>query len=961
MTFASENTLMKLLKLLLLFILALMSGNLIMAQSGIKGIVSDKITGETLIGANVVIDSISPVIGASTQLDGDYTLTIQPGTYTIKCSFVSYKTKVVTGVVVKEGEYTEVHFVLDQAEGTELFEIDVVESKINNTENAVLMDIKKASQVAVGVSGQEIAKSNFRDASEVARRLPGVTVIDNRFVMVRGLSERYNEVWVNNGTTPSVEPDVKAFSFDLIPSNALDRFLIYKTGAPELPGNFAGGAVKIFTKDMPEKNFIQLNYSASYRAQTTFNDAITLDKKQGDWIGMSARQRGIPEGFPNVNLLTLSPSELQAAGQLFSNNWKPENVSKMPLDNRFGIAGAWRKNFKKVQVGMNTGANYSNTWEYRDVKLLQANFNEATNVYDTFVYNRDDRYIHQIRAGFVSNWNLKFGNNHSFHFKNLINQTGTSTAFIRTQNNKAGGYEAQLIEQRYQERGIYVGQLGAVHRFADDKTIIDWNYTYAASHRSDPDLRRIRRNLDLNDPSDPRYGMYYLPSPGSDPNTAGRFYLDLEENIHAFALNAEQKIVLGEEADFIPTIKFGGFYEDKKRAFNMRSFGFRASSIFTFDQNIAYQPLDSLFIPEHINSTTGYQIVDATKPADSYSASNRLLAYYLGINLPVTKKFNVYTGVRVEDNIQTLNSFDRITSERINTVIDKTDLLPSINASYNFTDKALVRIAYAKTINRPEFRELAPFPFLNFDFNALYYGNDTLVNCYIHNFDARYEFYPAPGETFSLGGFYKKFENPIENIIIPTGGQNDFSYQNALSAVSYGVELDIRKSFSEKGDKMKSGFLSNLSMVMNASYIWSKVELNTTGFQENERPMQGQSPFIVNGGLFYQNDTLDLSVNLLYNVIGPRIIFVGNDLDPDVYEMPRNILDLTITKGIGKNIKLRFSVNDLLNQPILFVQDGNANGKLERDTDLHFMSYKRGSYYTLGVTFRIEGKEPKKP
>ncbi len=921
----------------------------------------DKITGETLIGANVIIDSIQPSVGAPTQLDGDYIINIKPGTYTIRCSFISYKTKVVTGVKVVEGKYTTVDFSLEQAGGTELFEIDVVEARVNNTENAVLMDIKKANQVAVGVSSQEIAKSNFRDASEVARRLPGVTVIDNRFVMVRGLSERYNEVWVNNGTTPSVEPDVKAFSFDLIPSNAVDRFLIYKTGAPELPGNFAGGAVKIFTKDMPERSFVQLNYSASYRAQTTFNEAITLEKKDGDWIGRSAELRGVPSGFPTVNLLTLNATDLQAAGRMFDNNWKPRDVAKMPLDNRFGISGAWRQNFKKIQVGMNTGATYSNTWEYRDVKLIQANFNEATQVYDTFVYNRDDRYIHQVRAGLVHNWNFKFGANHSLNFKNLLNQTGTSTAFIRKQDNKAGGYEAQLIEQRYQERGIYVGQLGGEHKFNDDKTIFDWNYTYSSSRRSDPDLRRVRRNLDLNDPSDPRYGMYYLPSPGSDPNTAGRFYLDLVEKIHAFALNGEQKIALGKDGNFLPTLKFGGFYEDKKREFNMRSFGFRASSIFTFDQNIAYKPLDSLFIPEHINPTTGYQIVDATKPADSYSASNKLIAYYLGINLPVTKKMNVYTGVRVEDNVQTLNSFDRVTSERVNTIIDKTDFLPSLNATYNFTEKSLVRVAFAKTINRPEFRELAPFPFLNFDFNALYYGNDTLVNCYIQNFDARYEFYPSPGETFSIGGFYKKFQNPIENIIIPTGGQNDFSYQNALGAVSYGIELDTRKSLAKFGEKIKVKFISDLSIVMNASYIWSKVELNTAGFQANERPMQGQSPYIVNGGFYYQSDTLDLGISLLYNVIGPRIIFVGNDLDPDVYEMPRNILDLSITKGIGQNLKIRFSINDILNQPILFIQDGNGNGKLERDADVHFMNFRRGSYYTLGVTYRLNGKEPRKP
>jgi TonB-dependent receptor len=404
------------------------------------------------------------------------------------------------------------------------------------------------------------------------------------------------------------------------------------------------------------------------------------------------------------------------------------------------------------------------------------------------------------------------------------------------------------------------------------------------------------------------------------------------------------------------TVKAGYYLEQKNRDFSIRNIGYAPASFATFgNAALAVAPIDQILSEQNINTTDGLKLDEDTKPADSYNAANRLVAGYLMLSIPY-KRWNFSGGLRAEQNRQTLSSFT-IQNQPLDVIQDTLLLLPSANFSYNIGEKSLVRASFGKTVNRPEFREMAPYYFYDFVFNSIYSGNSTIKFATATNYDLRWEFYPKPTELISAGVFYKQFNNPIEMYFLTGaggGGTRSFIPGNANMATSYGLEVDIRKSLAET---FSNKILNKFSVVANFSLIQSEVKLAesdaNTGVA-NKRAMMGQSPYVVNLGLYYQNDDLGLSMSALYNVVGPRIVIVGIPGIPEVFEMPRNLLDLSITKSITDNWSVRFGAQDLLNQKFALLQDANGDGKLNRETDQVMQSYRRGTYYSLSIRYQFK-------
>jgi TonB-dependent receptor len=329
-----------------------------------------------------------------------------------------------------------------------------------------------------------------------------------------------------------------------------------------------------------------------------------------------------------------------------------------------------------------------------------------------------------------------------------------------------------------------------------------------------------------------------------------------------------------------------------------------------------------------------------------------LYAGYANFILPIKNKLTFVAGARIENNVQSLNSADD--QGPVNVENNITRLLPSANVSYNLTPKALVRLAYGKTLNRPEFRELAPFSFYDFDLNFTNRGNPLLQTASIDNYDLKYEYYPSSSELISLSVFHKRFSNPIETVFVPgagSGGAKTFTYGNAQSAQNSGVELEFRKSLNGLA---KSGFLDKLTLLLNASYIKSEVNLGSIAAgQSDKRPLQGQSPYLINTAVFYNDIKSGLQVNVMYNVIGKRIAYIGYTGYPDIYDMPKNLIDVNISKALSKKVTLKGYLNDLLNQENLLLQDGNEDGKFDRKNDQVVAKYKTGRMVRLSVTYKI--------
>ena len=918
------------------------------ADSGsVRGIVRDQKTGETIIGANVVIQGTT--IGVSTDVKGRFELNdLAAGSYNLLVSFISYQPVKIENVEIKRAETV----VLDIELAEDIAVIDgvhVTARRTTNTDISLLSSIKNSELVVTGISAQQIRRSQDSDASMVIRRIPGVTVIADRFIMIRGLSERYNPTMMHFMPAPSMEADIRSFSFDIIPSSVIDQILVYKSPSAELPGEFGGGVVKIFTKSIPDETGTRVTYTTSYEQGSSLGSFYMADRGGNNFLGFNNRQFDLPSYFPGSLRAVHDPEKLTALGRSLENNWLPVQTNA-GLRHSANVVHSSRFNWGRVEFGNTTSLSYSLSNSVENVRRIDYNlFDQNLQVGSKIFDFNDQQNTQNIRTGLLHNWAFSIGPNHSFEFKNFFNQISQSQYVFRSGNHFEFGYYANSHAFYQLYRGIYLGQLTGNHKFNEQRTTLDWAVGYGHSFRDEPDYRRFRSDLNQQDGS----RTLYVPFGAAATYFMGRFYSEMSENNYNAVANLKHRFKFNQLPNFQPELMAGFFFEDKDRVFDARNLGYVRANSFLFNQTLLNVPIDSLFHVENINTTTGIRLDEQTNLSDSYSARNNLLAGYAQLSLPIGR-FRISGGVRMENFRQRLNSF---TFTKDPVVVDNPVLsvLPSANISFNFTDKMLVRTAYGKTVNRPEFRELAPFGFYDFNLNLVKRGNPDLKKASIHHFDLRWEYYPSPSELIMAGVFYKRFLSPIESSFIPGGGTagiKTFSFSNAKAAESRGVEVEVRKSLQ---DLTRSDFVNRFTVLMNAALIQSNVELGDAGLGQRftERPMQGQSPYIVNVAFNYNDPDRQLQVTTNFNVIGKRIFMIGFDDYPEIYEMPRNLLDITVTKGLRNNLELRLGARDLLSQEALLLQDGNQDGTFDRKSDQAIERLNPGAHFSVGLSWKL--------
>lgn len=937
--------------------IVLLSSYSFAASGSIEGTVFDKKSRETLVGAQIILEGTT--IGAVSNFDGHFLIdNVKPGIYTVKVTYISYNTVIFEKISIASNKRAVLNVEMEEAT-INIGDITVTATRRNGSDVSIISAIKSSIISSNGISNQQIQRSQDRDASEVVKRVPGVTIVDDRFVIVRGLGQRYNSVWLNNASAPSSEADSRAFSFDIVPSSMIENMMIYKTPAPELPGDFSGGFIKLATKDVPESKVYALSVGSSMTPGTSLNDFATYQGGKMDWLGLDDGTRKLPSLFP-ADLRTVGANDQVLLGRMLNKNWSTKNTTALP-DWRFSFSMAHRFKLKKLILGEVTSFNFSNTKSADQVE----NNNYGVYRFDADKPGYDFSFNDVVsktnaKLGIMHNWSLLMGKGSKIEFRNLFNHIGYTKTTQRRGTEFYSNSKIQSYEFGFMSRNTYLGQLNGTHSLNENKTKIDWNLGYSRATRDEPDLKRIKLTLNENK-NDANYGHYYMVFP-SNPLTAnaGRVFMNLGENVYSATANLEHSFNL---LKIKPTIKAGIYSELKERSFSARKLGYVASDKSKYDTRIGYLPIDQMFADENINTTTGIKLAEETGKSDSYSGNNHQMTGYLALQIPLSKKLSLYAGIRGEKNNQQIESYDRFL-QPITVTNDTFNILPSVNAVYQLNDENLIRAAFGKSLNRPEFREIAPFPFYDFENNAVFSGNPKLKNASITNSEIRFEHYPSKNELLSVGLFYKQFQNPIEVKYLQTGSGLEYTYQNANQAVNYGVEAEIRKSLGS------AGFLEKLSILLNGALIKSEISFANT-VTEKTRPMAGQSPYILNAGIFYSDEEKSrLMVNLLYNVIGKRIQIVGTPQQnawediPDVYEMPRHLVDLIVSKKIGKYAELKFSIKDLLNQSVVYKQSINATvnmsyyngGVAELKTfkrDQILRSFKPGSMISLELGFRF--------
>lgn len=909
----------------------------------LKGKIYDKTTGETVIGAVVNFESIRK--GGSTDINGDYMVDKLPaGKYSVKISCMSYKTIILTDLEIKPGQTTVMDFVMED-NSEQLNEVIVTSVRKMNTELAMIQTTKTANVVMSGISGRQISKSPDRNAAEVVKRVPGVSIVNDRYIVVRGLASRYNSVWLNNSSVPSTEADNKSFSFDMLPSSQLENIMIVKSPSSDLPADFAGGFVKIHTKGMPDENSFLISYSAGANSETHFGQHFYNTPSKTDVFGFD-NERNL-RSILNSRLDNYDAQKVtEATKNGFRNDWSVKSQKPIP-DQHLNLMFTRYKNLKNNrQIGYTGALNYSySSLTYSDVK--NSRFGVYNNIEDKpeYLYDyTDNQYSLDAKIGAMFNLTYLYGKS-KIEFRNLLNQHGKNRYTTRDGfQNISARYNQSKNEYLYTSRTTYTGLIAGEHNFKNQK--LDWIASYSYAGMNQPDRRIINREENTFY-GDPNFGKM-----GIDQNEITRDYANLDENLFSATINYTKNFDFRKQrAEF----KAGLYSEYKYRTYRSRYFTYRFNQS-NLPADFQYQPVvDEILSGKYFSSDKLY-IYEDTDNRNSYKASDIISSGYASVLLPFGK-LKINAGLRLEAKNLVLTSYTSIYTEKTKEKdYTQINLFPSFNATYELSKKHLIRLAYGMTTNRQEFRELSSSVYYDFNLFSDVKGNPELKPALIQNIDVRYEFYPSADEYLTFALFYKNFRDPIEWTYLDAGGSYTYTFENAKAANNYGVELDMKKNLSFIG-------LKNFSLGMNVALISSKVMFDKSSSLEKDRPMQGQSPYLVNTSLFYDLPKYGFSTGLLYNRIGERIVGIGrvdtssgatinNDV-PNTYETPRDVLDFVISKKIGKSFEIKANIKDMLNQKVQFVQYPkfyDANNQIQERKQVS-KEFKPGSYFMLSLQY----------
>ncbi len=903
----------------------------------ITGVVRDAQNGESIIGATITLKSDASK-GTVTDADGAFRFTVDRLPVTIVCSYVGY-----AAVDVEVKDETSAHNIVISLSSADMriSEINITGKARKSGESGMIIGTKNSDVMQTGVSSQQISKSQDKDASEAVKRIAGISLLDNRFVMVRGLSQRYNNVWLNGSAAPSSEADSRAFSFDIIPSSQIDNIVVIKSPSPEYPADFSGGMILLETKDVPTSNSFDMNISAGANNRTTFSEFKYGKGSWSDIIGFDGGLRSLNGGINGkLNFIEGSTQAVNLLGNGLNNDWKVRTMDAIP-DMGFGVNLNRRYEMRNgALLGLVATLNWNNT--YKAFKNMSNNlfgaYDVANNRSNYLRYSTDNQYNQKSKL--CTMLNLAYhspADNTELQWRNLLNQLGHARLIDRVGLSAQSNNE-QSREYYYSSRTTFGTQLSGTHRIWDSE--LKWSGNYAYSNKDMPDRRRFVIDDALTT------GVMQL----TNGNEINREWTYLAENTFSGTIDWRKRTRL---STLEPTIMVGASFEHRHREYTTRNFiyNWNAESN-SLPDGFRALPIESL-MDESNYGIDGLHLLEEVKMRNNYKGNNTIGSGYLTLTLPIWK-FELHGGLRFEHNtMELINNTRDYEKSEMSTKYHYNDFFPSINIKYTINESQQIRMAYGRSCNRPEFRELSSSVFYDFDLASDVQGNTELKTCYIQNTEVRYEFYPSAGEQIVIGTFVKHFDKPIEWTYTVAGGTDlVYSYENAKSAYSYGVELDARLKLDRIG-------LHDFVWTFNGALIHSKVKFNE-GSQHRNRQMQGQSPYIINTGIYWAVAE-SWQAAVLYNRIGKRIVEVGRSMGsttgeettniPDSYEMPRDIVDLSLSKRFGRHWTVNMSVRDMLAERVNYNQIDHVTFA---DGSIHTIKETTKSYRP-GCTIQIGG------
>lgn len=935
-----------------LFIVFALFSTMVLAQKGkIRGTIIDGANGEPMYGVTVVIQGTTN--GAATDFDGAFEINADAGTYNLQASFISYKTITISGVEVKAGGVTVMDNITLMEDIGQLEEVVVTAQAIKTTESALLTIKKKSPNLLDGISSQTFKRSGDSDAAAAIKRVPGVSTQGGKYVIVRGLGDRYTKSVLNNVDIPGLDPDRNTLQMDIFPTNLINNIVVIKSFTADLSADFTGGVVNIETKDFPEEKTFGISGSLGVNPSMHFNsNYIDYAGSGTDALGFDNGQRDLPlsssESIPSP--VTGDP-RLTTITQSFDPVLGAEKKTSLPNMN-LSLSAGNQVAGNKLTFGYNAAVSYrNNTTFYDDARNNLFVKPDQSNEFEL----RSDRTIvgslgtnNVILAGMLG------GAVKTDKSKLKINvlhiQNGESRAGLLRQTNFIRASNASVRDNlEYSERSITNVLVAGEHLIEGPQIEVDWKLAPTFSSINDKDVRVT--------PFTDNEGVLSIePSEGGDPTRIWRF---LDEKNYAAKLDLTKKyVVAGRDAK----LKFGASNTYKERDFDIQNFRI---NLRREDQLTINGDANAILAPENIwtpATGAGSYVEGNFEITNRYFATINVFGVYVSNEMNIGDKFKTILGLRGEQYNQNYTGQDiaYANGDIVNgrnfddeEIINSFNLFPSVNLVYNLKDNQNLRVSYSRTIARPSFKEASIAQIFDPLSNTTFIGNIDLEETDIDNFDLRWETFADRGQTLAFSAFYKNFSNPIELVAFSDAAPDNFQPRNVGDAQVYGLEMEMRKNLS-----FISPALSNLSFNTNVSVIESALEMDkspngefesrTNNLRDGEaiedtRVMQGQSPYLINAGLSYEGLNNGVEAGLFYNVQGKTLTIVGIGPNPDVFQAPFHSVNFNLLKRFGPDQKgqLGLGISNLLGD------------KMERFAESFGSSDKLVYFRDPGTTFTL--------
>lgn len=903
-----------------LLALALMAPVLLGAQTPtgrITGRVVDGTTGQGIAAAGVQV--VGTTIGAQSGVDGRFTIgRIPAGTVTLQVRRIGYGPKTVTGIIVPADGTVEQDITLKTAE-LQLAAVSVTATKEKGTVNDALNQQKTATNVVNAITAEQIAKSPDGDAAQAAQRVSGVTVQDGKYLQVRGLGERYTTASLNGARIPSPEPERKVVPLDLFPAGLLQDVTTSKTFTPDQPGDFAGANVNIRTREFPARRQIAYSLSTGYNTRVLGQTLPFAPRAGGELVGMAASSRAIPQAIAGANFLgSVTQAQFNQMALQQRNVWSATPRAGGPNGSFSASMGG--NTILGRRIGYVMSGNYGYSEETRANERFAVGNQGPNNTVVPLTQVEGQTGRSSIQWGGIANLAGMLGKS---------SRLSLNTTLTRSADNEARqdrGFDENLNDSiarttlRYVERGIATANLQGEHQLGERHKSA-WSVTYGSTSRKEPDRSDLVYARDGS-------GTYSLLA---SLDGARRLYFSLDEQNTTAQM--DHSVFIGSVANQ-NQLKLGAYLRGTERDAQAPIFAFISRA----DDTVRRRTAPEIFGAAQACAACSQINVQPIGQAGSYTASDRTAAAYAMTDWGLGERVRVIAGARLEQaridvRSSTQGGFTAVAA------LNNTDLLPSLLVNTRLSETQNLRFGLTRTLARPEYRELAPVTFRDVLGGVSVTGNDKLRRSLIDNLDLRWEAFPASGEVLSVGVFAKRFDSPIERVESATSGAYQARFQNALSALNYGMELEARQGLGRFGD-----WGQPFTVFSNVTVMRSSVQLDTLQaltVTDTRRSLVGQAPFVVNAGLSYANLSGSTSATLLYNVVGDRIFAAGVTPLPNIVEKARHIVDLSLRFPVLGSLSGRVDARNLLDARYRFLQ-----GNLERE------GFDAGRTLAVGFSWR---------